>query len=145
MKSDQPLAFQLKSLNNQIRRLLERNAIDDNEAALTGGQHAILGFLSDREDQNVYQRDIEAEFNIRRSTASEMLKGLENKGLIIRVNDTVDTRLKRIIPTETAKELDKKIRANIKKLDARLTRGILPEEMESFYQTMKKIANNAEE
>lgn len=144
MKSnEQPLAFRIKSLNNQIKRMLERTAITENPANLTGMQYAILGYLAENDDIDIYQRDIETEFNIRRSTASGMLKLLERNGYIQRTYDTVDTRLKKIEMTEKAKELDKIVSANIKQLQIRLTKGIPEEEMEQFYQTLQKISNNA--
>jgi len=144
--NEQPLAFRIKSLNNQIRRLLERNAIAGNEADLTGMQYGIIGYLSEQDESaDVYQRDIEVEFNIRRSTASGMLKLLEQTGYINRIYDTVDTRLKRVVPTEKAKELDKIAKESVLKLQAKLTQGIPPEEMEQFYKTLQKISDNAQE
>ena len=75
------LAFRIKSLNNQIKRLMERTAILKNDANLTGMQYAVLGFLGDHDTSDgVYQKDLEKEFNIRRSTASEMLIALEKTG-----------------------------------------------------------------
>ncbi len=143
---EQPLAFRIKSLSNQIKRLLERTAIEQNDANLTGMQYAILGFLGEQEESaNIYQRDIEAEFNIRRSTASGILKLLEKQGLIQRTHDAVDSRLKKIILTEKAKELDKIARANLDQLQVRLTRNIPPREMEQFFRTLKKISDNAQE
>ncbi len=144
MVNDQPLAFRIKSLNNQIRRYFERTAILENDANLTGMQYGILGFLAEQSSKtDVYQKDIEAEFNIRRSTASGMLKLLEKEGFIIRENDSEDTRLKRIIMSDRAKELNKVARANMEKLQVLLTRGISDEEMEQFYATLKKISDNA--
>lgn len=144
MTNNQPLAFRIKSLNNQIRRYFERTAILENDANLTGMQYGILGFLAEQSGRtDVYQKDIEAEFNIRRSTASGMLKLLEKEGFIIRENDSEDTRLKRIIMSDRAKELNKVARANMEKLQVLLTRGISDEEMEQFYATLKKISDNA--
>ena len=97
---EQPLAFRIKSLSNQIKRLLERTAIEQNDANLTGMQYAILGFLGEQEESaNIYQRDIEAEFNIRRSTASGILKLLEklekeqNNEYITQCMDTKDIKV----------------------------------------------------
>lgn len=144
--SNQPLAFRIKSLNNQIRRLLERSAILNNDAELTGMQYGFLGFIAGQdENTNIYQKDIENRFNIRRSTASEMLKTMEKKGYIERVTDTNDTRLKRIIVTDKAKELNKETKANLEKLQKRLTKGISDKELEMFWVVLEKISDNAEE
>ena len=61
------------------------------------------------------------------------------------MNDTVDTRMKKIFMTPKAKELDRVARANMILLQKKLTKGILPEEMEQFFSTLDKISANAEE
>jgi len=72
-----------------------------------------------------------------------MLKLLEKEGFIIRENDSGDTRLKKIIMSDRAKELNKVAKANMEKLQVLLTRGISDKEMEQFYATLKKISDNA--
>lgn len=146
MPDEQPVAFRIKSLNNQIRRFFERTAIAENDANLTGMQYAILGFLGMESDgRDVFQRDIEAEFNIRRSTASGMLRLLEKGGYIYRENVPGDARLKKINMTGKAKELDKIAKSNMIKLDVKLTKGITSGELEQFYSVLKKISDNARE
>lgn len=145
MTQRKPLAVQIKSLNNQIKRLMERNAISGNDANLTGVQYAILGFLSQQpDDADVFQRDVEAEFNIRRSTATGILQPLEKGGYIKRVAVAGDARLKKIIRTEKAMEVDKIARGKVDEMQVRLMRGITPDEMEQFYTVLDKIAENAE-
>ncbi|MDL2214546.1 MarR family transcriptional regulator [Clostridia bacterium OttesenSCG-928-O13] len=146
MANEQPLAFRIKSLNNQIKRMLEKSAIRDNDAGLTGMQYGFLGYLGEKDPgADVYQRDIEAEFNIRRSTATGMLQLLEKKGYIRRESVPGDARLKKIILTDKALELHHFAQANLVKLEERLTRGISDEEMAQFCQTLQKISNNTRE
>ena len=109
-------------------------------------QYGILGFLSEQNDgHDVFQRDIEAEFNIRRSTASGMLQLLEKDGYIRRENVPGDARLKKIISTDKAKELDMIAKGNMIEMDMRLTRGISTDELALFYSVLKKISDNAQE
>ena len=144
MSQERPLVFQVKSLNNQIKRLLERTAIENNGANLTGMQYAILGYLSEHVGvRDLFQRDVEAEFNIRRSTATGMLQLLEREGYIRRIGVPNDARLKKIVLTEKAGEVDKVASANMIRLQARLTRGITSGEMAQFYRTLDKILDNA--
>jgi len=146
MRIEKPMAIRIKSLNNQIKRLFECTAIAKNDANLTGMQYAILGFLSEQDDeQDIFQRDIEAEFNIRRSTASGMLRLLEERGYIYRESISGDARLKKIITTDKAKELDRIAMENMNELDARLTKNIPPDELKQFYAVLKKISDNAQE
>ena len=53
-------------------------------SGLTPSQCRIMGFIMDNGGRPVYQKDIEAEFNIRRSTATRLLQAMEHKDLIMR-------------------------------------------------------------
>ena len=54
---------------------------------------------------DVYQKDIEEEFRIRKSTVTGILKLLEKNGFIRRESVPQDARLKRIVPTARAESL----------------------------------------
>lgn len=138
------IGFIVKSLNNQIRRLMERTSLEENNANLTGMQYAMLGFSCNKSQTcDVYQRDIESKFNIRRSSASEALKSLEALGYIRRESVPDDARLKKIIPTEKGKQLQAIARRHMDELQARLIKGIAPEELEICYKVLAKISENA--
>ena len=53
-------------------------------SGLTPSQCRIMGFIMDNGGSPVYQKDIEADFNIRRSTATRLLQSMEHKDLIMR-------------------------------------------------------------
>lgn len=146
MRPETLLAFRIKSLNNQIGRHFERTAISENSANLTGMQYAVLGFINENgQDKEIYQRDIEGEFNIRRSTASEMLQLLEKKGFIGRESVADDARLKKIVLTKEGRELEAIAKTNAQRLQDRLTIGLSEEELRQFYLIMDKIQKNMEE
>ncbi|MBR5520462.1 MAG: MarR family transcriptional regulator [Oscillospiraceae bacterium] len=71
---------------------------------LSGMQARMLGFIAMRNkaDAKVYQRDIEAEFKIRRSSVTSVLNTMEKNGYILRMPSDTDARLKEIILTEKA-------------------------------------------
>lgn len=107
---------------------------------------AFLGYISDKsESEDVYQRDIEEEFNIRRSTASGMLPLLEREGYIQRLSVPNDARLKKIILTDKAREQDQKAKEDIALFDQKLTVGISEAELREFHRILDKIAENIRE
>lgn len=55
----------------------------------------IISYLCENEDKNIFQRDIEREFDLSRSTVSTILKELEKEGLIERKSVIIDARLKK--------------------------------------------------
>lgn len=77
---------------------------------LTGTQMLIIEYLASfAQNKSIYQKDIEHEFNIRKSTATNVLRLMENKGLIYKKVDQRDTRLKAILLTDKAIKLEEKI------------------------------------
>ena len=71
------IGYAVKSLHRRINQVIGRiPAIKENKN-LTSVQIWILNFLFRNEGRDVFQKDIEAEFNTRRSTATELLKQME--------------------------------------------------------------------
>lgn len=146
MSGRKPVAFRIKSLNNEFKRHFDRSAIHRNDANLTGMQFAFLGYISDRaQSEDVFQRDIEVEFNIRRSTASGMLQLLEREGYIERYSVPSDARLKKIVLTDKAREQDKKAKEDMDLFDQKITAGLTDEELRELYRILDKIEKNISE
>ena len=72
---------------NQISNRLRRRSRQVQEAiGISGAQGNILDYiLVESRQRSVYQKEIEKEFGLRPSTATEALKLLEEKGLICRM------------------------------------------------------------
>ena len=95
------------------------------KADLTIMQKHILKFiLLETMHKDLYQKDIEEEFQIRKSTATGMLQLLEIYGFIVRESEKKDARLKRIIPTKKAEALRPSILAHIRQSETQLTTDI---------------------
>ena len=90
----------------------------------------------------MFQRDLEAVFEMRRSTASEILKLMEKNGLITREPIESDGRLKKIVLTEKAKEFSTNIEQEFHSIEEKVTEGISKEELDAFYLVFDKIKAN---
>lgn len=102
------LGLVLQRVQNTLNRNVDHYA---HQFGLTGMQMLIIEYISSFAMQTaIYQKDIEREFNIRKSTATNILNLMEQKGLIIRRIDDQDTRLKAILLTTKSLELEQKIR-----------------------------------
>ena len=73
---------------------------------LTAMHGWILGYLCRNEDKDIFQKDIEAEFKICRSTVTNILKLMEKKGYIRRESVPYDARLKKLVLTDTGREVE---------------------------------------
>ena len=90
----------------------------------------VLGDIvrAERQGRDVYQRDIEQWFNIRRSSVTAMLQGMEQDGFITRSAVAKDARLKRLIATEKGRACHKQIEASIARFEDDLQSGIDPQQ-----------------
>lgn len=74
------LGFQIRTLSNLISRKINQ-MVSDEEETLTAHQSWVLDYLTKNHNQDIFQKDIEKKFSIRRSTASHMLQLMEKKRL----------------------------------------------------------------
>ena len=85
MKREEMIGFIVRSLDN----MMMRNAVGDEKSEKKGMmpvmQGWIIGYLYDHKEEEIFQRDIEAEFYIARSTVTCLVKQMEQKGYIARV------------------------------------------------------------
>ena len=101
------LGLALQRVQNTFNRNADYYA---RKIGLTGTQMLIIEYLASfAQNKSIYQKDIEHEFNIRKSTATNVLRLMEEKNLITKKVDQYDTRLKAIILTEKAVKLRPKI------------------------------------
>ena len=102
----------------------------------------IMGYLYHNQDKAVYQKTIESDFCIKRSTVTTILQLREKKGYIRRAAVEGDARLKRIFLTEQGKEIAVKTRTMIDHMENSVVEGIEEENLEIFYQVAQKLVTN---
>ena len=131
----------IKLLSNYLnRRLLQIPAIK-NQQDITPVQGMILGFIID-EEGDVFQKDIEQTFTLRRSTVSGVLSSMEEAGLIIRERVESDARLRKITATEKGKKQHSLIKSELSAIEYQITAGLSDEEITAFLHTAEKIKRN---
>ncbi len=96
------LGFEIGKTSRLIKRVLDNNSQKEYIDKVTGTHGFALGFLHRNKDRDIFQRDFEKEFDIRRSTASHILSLMEENGMITRESVPYDARLKKIVLTEKA-------------------------------------------
>lgn len=138
------IGFEIRCINNLFKRYIELNKPPELDET-TGIHGWAIKYLYENKDKEIYQKDFETRFSIRRSTATNMLKLMEAKGLIERISVPQDARLKKIVLTKKAVDIHKQIEKNIAGFEKQLSRGLSEEELESFFRILEKIKNNMEE
>lgn len=113
------------------------------DSDLTSVQQQILKFiLMETKDHPVFQRDIEEAFQIRRSTATGIIKLIEQKGYITRASVEQDARLKQLVPTTKAEALRPRIVEHIRKCEAALADGIPEDKLDICQEVLHQMIAN---
>lgn len=139
------IGFRLRNVHNLAKRKLDEFTGRVDERRTSAIQHWIIGHLAHHPDEEVFQRDIEAQFNIRRSTATGILQLMEQNGLIHREPVDYDARLKRIVLTEKALAEEARCREKIDRFELLMTKDIDQQELGTFVAVLDKIIRNLEE
>ena len=140
MMRETKLGFKIYYLSKLIRNNIDRNR---SEKDFTGMQGRALHFLLGQEDEcEVFQKDIEFEFQIKRSTATELLQALEEKEYIKRIPTSYDARLKRIYLLPKAKDLAPKVEQQVNVIDKIIKEDITEEELKTFTEVLDKMIEN---
>lgn len=127
-------------LSHQMKR---QDVFDERKLGLTAMQaHTLKYILVNSMCRDIYQRDIEAEFQIRRPTATGTLQLLEKNGFITRESVAGDARLKRIVPTAKAEELRAAVVENIREVERRLVADIPEKALSECRDVMWQMIEN---
>ena len=92
----------------------------------------------------VYQKDIESNFGIARSTVTNILQLMEKKGYLTRTTDEHDARLKRLELTELGKRVHLDTIAVIDSAHDTMEAGVTDEERRICFKVLEKICKNVE-
>lgn len=137
-------SYHVGRLINMVSHQLKRqmNAPED-EDGLTNMQKLILHhILFESMNYDLFQKDIEKEFEIRRSTATGILQLLEKNGFIIRKSVEQDARLKKIVPTQKAVSLRQQIIGNICYMEALLRKKVAEEDLKVCVRVLEQMSEN---
>ncbi len=131
-------------LDNRIKRYMDLHGNRRTFEAITGNNGRIICFLSEHEGLDIYQKDLEDEFGITRSTASRVVQLMEQKGLVERRSVAHDARLKKLVLTERSRELSHAMQREGDDMDRLLLRGFSVEEQAQLYQFLERMIRNLE-
>ena len=123
----QVIPAQLRRVDNMIFRRLNQFSRANGVEQTTPMHGWIIEYLYRHRDEPVFQRDIEREFSITRSTVTNILQLMERKGYIQRLSVPQDARLKQLVLTEEGIRLHEKTLLSFHQTDDYVA-GLLTEE-----------------
>ena len=142
MNRKRSINLEIRRLAAKIRREFEHGPNREYLESVTGANGWIIGYLAENRHKDIFQKDIEKEFSVRRSTVSKVVGLMEQKGFIEREPVTYDARLKKLVLTEKAWKLHEIASGDAKYVEERLLQGISKEEIETLHKLLKKLYNN---
>ncbi len=137
-KREYRLGKHLLETGHRIRLHLDSLFEEDD---LTGLQGRIIGFIfvSGKKGRDIYQKDLEQEFQIGRSSVTSVLNNLEKGGFIRRQPVEDDRRLKKITLTEKALHTAETHRSRLDAFERQLTRGLSSGELAAAKDLLERI------
>lgn len=138
MENEVHIGRLLTSLAHNINRKIGKDLA---EYDITTIQGKILGFLyvhSGKKD--IFQKNIEEEFNIRRSSVTSVLQLMEKNGYIQRVSVVEDARLKKIVLTERGVDTYNKVYNSILKVERSLVEELSEEERDTLISLIGRLS-----
>lgn len=142
MEREYLVGAQTRMLANLCRREIDNAMTSRKLEQFTGMQGRVIGYLYKNKSTDIFQRDVEEEFSIRRSTATAMLQTMEKHGLIVRKASLKDARMKKLVLTDKAMKRFEIFNEEISKLENRMTENISQDELDCFFSTIQKIKSN---
>lgn len=125
-------------LDRSFRKLV------DEKTGLQAPQLFILGYLSHKQG-SVHQKDIEALTGNSSPAISNAITRLERIGDIVRVEDPLDRRYRRIELTEKGRKTAESGYRAFRMIDDDLRQALTPEELDCFRRISKKLEDRIEE
>lgn len=144
MQHEKNIGFNIRRLSNYIKRDIEKSSASGKIVLPKGVNGWAIHYFYDNRGKQIFQRDFEERFSIRRSTASNILKTMEQNGFIERVSVESDARLKKIILTEKAIKIHEEIMRDIERREALLKKGFTDAEIEQFLAMIDRLILNLE-
>lgn len=143
VENDRYVGRDIKRVSNCIRRAFTLRCKDVCGDDITTSNCWLLMYLYDHSSEDIFQKDIEEKFSIRRSTSSSIISLLEKKGYIERVSVERDARLRKLVLTDKALDICDVVHKRTLEFEESLIEGISDEEIELFYNVLLKIRENA--
>lgn len=141
-KENIKIGLEIKKLDRMLCRAMSYEARISGYDEITMMHGWIIRYLYSRRQEVVFQKDIEQQFSVGKSTVTNIIQLMEKKGYVLREPVSYDARLKRVMLTERGISIQQEMEEMARQMDVRLLTGIDEEELEIFLRVMDKIREN---
>lgn len=131
-----------------FRRHLDRaisKAAADDSGAISGRNFWILRYLEDHRNENVFQKDLENAFKIRRSTVSKTVELMEQKQLVSRESVNGDARMKKLCLTPQADQVLEAVKKEVDALETSIRQIFEPADYDALMRSLRQLCDFLDE
>lgn len=134
----------MMNLNCIWHRVIENSMAD---LGLTSIQSRMLGYLyfQLQNGKQVFQKELEEEFRIRKSSVTSVIQMLEKKGLVRRAGVTGDARRKELMLTEQGIAVQETVMERLDALEGLVNEALSPKEKQIWLSCIRKIETRLKE
>ena len=142
---DKPMLV-FKRFGHQLHLMVQKEAKRCGIEFMGGPQGQVIRFLEHREHEQELTliKDIEQEFNITKSVASNLVKRMVQNGLVELEVSPSDKRAKFVHLTEKSRSQMKQIKSFFDRMNRSLLDGISEENLAIFEEVMGQLQANVE-
>lgn len=138
------LGLYVDELSKKMRKEVRQYFLEDGVDPLVAIHGWMIGYIY-HSDCEVYQKDIEKVAYMSKSSVTAILKAMEREGYLRRISVKHDARLKKLVLTKKAHDMEKCVQIYIENTINRAVKGISEEQLETFLEVLTKMNQNFEE
>lgn len=136
------LGCKINIIANKLKRKIDKN----NPEGISTIQGRIIQYIKRQsKKRDVFQKDLENEFELRGASISSTLQNLEIQGLIKRESLSSDQRLKKIVLTDKALDISNKIDKNIMQVESEVLKSLTEYEQKTLNELLDKVNDGIKE
>ena len=136
------LGLDIEKIDRIISRDMDANIMQAVGDKVTVSQAYVIYFMINTDKEDIFQKDLEKQFDLKRAAISLMLNNMEKNDLIKRVPVSEDARLKKLVLTEKSIALADTITTAIDEIEHTLVEDLTQEEIDNFYTVLNKMRNS---
>ena len=142
LNKDEIVGFAVHDLSKRFKTFLQ-NLNEEEDADPAAVSHGwLIGYLYDNRDKVIYQRDLEEQLHLAKSSIATILQTLEQAGYIRRETPPHDARQKQVILTPEGRKFDQRMRRRIMTSEKQVRKDIPAEDLEVFFRVLRQMAGN---
>ena len=133
--------FYLRSVVHAMKQMLDNKMLPYD---ITNQQARLLGDLDDhlKRGEEIVQKDLAHTMQLRGSSITSLLQGLERKGFISRSAGNEDGRTKQVDITEKGRAVIEEVESSFQELEQLLVEGMSEEEKATYLRLLRISFSN---